>query len=220
MKKDFIKLLEEDIEKLHLTKHPFYKLWDKGELNLRALQAYTKQYYAFVAEFPRLVSKVHSNTPDMKDRLLILDNLNEEEDKNLPHEELWLRFADGIGVSRKNIRTKLLPETRRLVETLRKVCSRELTEGSAALLAYEAQIPQIAKIKKEGLRKFYNLTSKRALEFFEVHEVTDIEHQKTWKKLIKKHTKTKEQKEKTQKALNTSLRVMWGMLTGVYQKYC
>ncbi len=220
MKRDFVQLLEKDIHKKHLSKHKFYQLWNEGEISLEALRGYAQQYYKFVSEFPRLVSRVHSNTPDEEDRMLILDNLNEEEDKDLPHTELWLRFAEGIGVKRNKIDVKMLPETKGMLDSLRKLSSKSFLEGAAALLAYEAQVPDIAALKMQGLKKHYNLKDKNSLEFFEVHSAVDIEHQKTWKKLITKHAKTKEQKAKVRRALNTSLESMWSMLDGVYRKYC
>ena len=220
MGKNFIKTLESDIRKTHLSKHKFYQLWNEGKLSIDALRGYTQQYYQFVSEFPRFVSGVHSNTPYAEDRMLILENLNEEEDKKLSHEELWLRFAEGIGVKRAKINSKMLPETKNLVNGLRNLCSKSFLEGSAALLAYEAQIPEIAKLKMDGLKKHYNLKSKRALEFFKVHSKVDIEHQKTWKKIIANHANTKSQKIKVRKSLNKSLKAMWNMLDGVYREYC
>ena len=217
---NFIKLLEKDIDKKHLTKHKFYELWNEGKISIEALQGYAQQYYKFVSEFPRFVSRVHSNTPYEEDRMAILDNLNEEEDKNLPHAELWLRFAEGIGVKRNIIDAKMLPETSKMLVEVRKLCSENFLEGSAAILAYEAQISEIAKLKMDGLRKHYNLKDARSLEFFEVHGKVDIEHQKTWKNIIAKHTKTKGQKAMARKALNRSLKAMWQMLDGIYRQYC
>jgi len=220
MQKNFIHTLERDIRAKHLTQHPFYKAWDRGEVPMKALKEYARQYFLFVSEFPRLVSRVHANTRDLDDRIAILDNLNEEEDPKLPHEELWLRFAEGLGIKRSEMNPKPLPETKKMLATLRRLCDKGIAEGSAALLAYEAQIPEIARIKKEGLVKFYNCTTKRALKFFNVHQVADIEHQKTWKRLIKKHATTPTAQKETRAALDTSLDAMWNMLTGVEKAWC
>lgn len=220
MKNSFIKQLEKDIDKRHLSKHEFYQLWNEGKVSVEALQGYAQQYYKFVSEFPRFVSRVHSNTPYENDRIAILENLNEEEDKNLPHAELWLRFAEGIGVKRNKINAKSLPETSKMLTQLRGLASRNFVEGCAALLAYEAQIPDIAKLKMDGLKKHYDLNNARALEFFKVHSKVDVEHQKTWKKIIAKHAKTKGQRAKIRKTLNSSLNAMWLMLDGVYREYC
>ena len=220
MQNKIISELEADIKKKHLSKHEFYQLWNDGKITVEALRGYARQYYHFVSEFPMLVSSVHSKTPYEEDRILILDNLNEEENKDLPHSELWLRFAEGIGVKRDKINARMLPETREMIDEIRKLTSKGFLEGSAALLAYEAQISEIAKLKADGLKKHYNLKSKNALEFFTVHGKVDIEHQKTWKKIIAKHAKTKSQKTRVRKAMNRSLDAMWKMLDGIYREYC
>ena len=220
MKNSIIKTLERDIQEKHLSKHKFYELWNEGKVSLDAIRAYAQQYYKFVSEFPRFVSRVHSNTPYEEDRLIILENLNEEENKELPHSELWLRFAEGIGVKRSKMNVQMLPETKKMLNELRKLTSKNFLEGSAAILAYEAQISEIAKLKMDGLKKHYNVTGKKTLEFFDVHSEVDIEHQNTWKKIIEKHAKTKKQKAIARKALNKSLKAMWHMLDGVYRAYC
>lgn len=220
MKNSFIKILENDIEKKHLSKHKFYQLWNDGKVSMEALRAYSQQYYKFVEEFPRLVSRVHANTPELNDRLAMLDNLSEEENPKMPHENLWIDFAQGLGIKRDKINTKDLPETKKSLENLKKLCSGNFLEGSAALLAYEAQIPEIAELKMNGLIKHYGIKDKKSLKFFKVHSKVDIEHQKTWKRIIAKHTKTSQQKTMIRKALNKSLDSMNLLLDGVYSKYC
>jgi len=217
---NFIKLLEKDIAEKHLSKHPFYQLWNEGKVSMEALKAYSQQYYQFVEAFPKLVSRVHSNTPDMSSRLMILENLNEEENEKMPHSDLWLDFAEGLGVKRDKIDAEALPETRKALSELKKICANDFLAGTAALLAYEAQISDIAELKMKGLIKHYHIKDKKALKFFRVHKKVDIEHQKTWKKMIGKHAKTSLQKAQVREALNKSLKAMHLLLDGVYKKYC
>lgn len=220
MEKSVIKLLEKDIRERHLSKHKFYQLWNDGKVSMEALRGYAQQYYKFVSEFPRLVSRVHSNTPYEEERMMILENLNEEENPKLPHSELWLRFADGLGLKRDEMGAKMLPETRKMIAEMQKLSSSDFLDGSAALLAYESQIPEIARLKMDGLKKHYGMKNARALEFFKVHGKVDIEHQKTWKRIIARHANTKERKARVRKSLNSSLNAMWAMLDGVYREYC
>jgi len=216
-----IEQLEEDLRAKHLSRHPLYRSWSAGTLPMTALQSYAVQYYHFVALWPRLVSRVHSETPYLKDRLEILDNLREEEDRELPHEELWLRFAEGIGVDRKRISDdKVLSETRYALATFKRLCAGSYVRGAAALLAYEAQISDIAQLKQAGLRQFYNVSTPKTLEFFKVHAVVDIEHQKTWKNLIARRATTGRLKDSARLSLRSSLDAMWGLLDGVYRKHC
>lgn len=220
MGKNVIKLLERDIKEKHLSKHKFYQLWNEGKVSMDALRGYAQQYHQFVSEFPRLVSRVHSNTPYEEERLMILENLNEEENPKLPHSELWLRFADGLGLKRSDMNTKMLPETKKMIAELHQLSSTDFLKGAAALLGYESQISEIAKLKMNGLKKHYGIKDARSLEFFKVHGKVDIEHQKTWKKIIARHARTKEQRARVRKSLNRSMKAMWTMLDGVYREYC
>ena len=220
MGKNVIKLLEKDIKEKHLSKQKFYQLWNEGKVSIDALRGYAQQYHKFVSEFPRLVSRVHSNTPYEEERLMILENLNEEENPKLPHSELWLRFAYGLGLKRNEMDAKMLPETKKMIAEMQKLSSNDFLEGAAALLGYESQISEIAKLKMDGLKKHYGMKDARALEFFKVHGKVDIEHQKTWKKMIARHARTKAQQARVRKSLNKSLKAMWTMLDGVYREYC
>ena len=45
-----------------------------------------------------------------------------------------------------------------------------------SLYTYERQIPEIAETKIQGLKKFYGVSSKEGLEFFEAHKSADVIH--------------------------------------------
>ena len=51
-----------------------------------------------------------------------------------------------------------------------------MTEGLAALYAYESQIPEVSKTKREGLAAFYGIADEDATRFFSVHEEADVWH--------------------------------------------
>ncbi|MDD9953052.1 MAG: CADD family putative folate metabolism protein [Candidatus Woesearchaeota archaeon] len=217
---NIIAQLEADIQHRHLSQHQFYQLWNEGKVSKEALQEYAKEYFQFVQLFPRLVSRIHSNTPDEADRLKILENLNEEENPELPHTELWVRFAEGIGVSREDMfNTKPLPATKKMLATMQELADKSYLEGCAAVLGYEGQISEIAILKQKGLEQHYDIHDKRALEFFEEHGEVDLEHQKTWKELIAKNA-TEEQYPAIRNAIKTSLDAQWKLLDGIYDAYC
>src|SRR4051795_6095351 len=95
--------LDQMIDQRHLLKHPFYTKWAGGTLPIEALQEYARQYYAFESAMPRFLSALHTRTADKAVRQEILDNLWDEEHGQDNHAELWLRFAEGIGVSRDDV---------------------------------------------------------------------------------------------------------------------
>ena len=96
-----------------MLKHPFYVAWTEGKLSKSVLAEYAKQYYAHVRAFPTYVSGVHSRCDDVSIRQQLLENLIEEERGEENHPELWLRFAEALGVTREDVRAaELLPSTK------------------------------------------------------------------------------------------------------------
>ena len=154
-------------------------------MSREALADYTRQYYHHVAAFPTYLSAVHAHCEDQATRKQLLSNLIDEEAGTPNHPELWLQFAEGLGVSKEDVQTaEKWPETQELIETFRDVCSRDTADGIAALYAYESQIPAVAESKIEGLRKHYGFTNPRHDEYFSVHVEADREHSATERTLL------------------------------------
>ncbi len=175
-------MLLEEIDRLiqgrSLLDHPFYARWVAGTLPLDRLREYARQYYAFESNFPRFLSALHSRCEDREVRAALLENLWDEEHGEANHAELWLRFAEGLGVSRVSVREAgWNPSTTALVEGYRRVAGEApVAAGVAALYAYERQVPAVAASKIDGLRRFYGITEGPALQFFELHAHLDVEH--------------------------------------------
>ena len=175
---DLLDRIDAMIDERHLLKHPFYTKWAEGTLPREALQEYSRQYYAFESAMPRFLSAIHSRTESAPVRQHLLDNLWDEEHGRVNHAELWLRFAEGIGVDRDDVRSaEPNAATQALVDTYSELSrGASVAEGVAALYAYERQVPQVAGSKIDGLKRHYELDDKRALAFFVVHGEMDIEH--------------------------------------------
>ncbi len=168
-----------------LLKHPFYQAWSTGTLPAERLCEYARQYFHFEAEFPRLLSAIHTRIADPEVRQHILENLWDEEHGERNHRVLWLNFAEALGVSRAEVEaTTPNAETRALIDHYR-LASREapIPEALAALFAYEGQVPDIAWEKIRGLREHYGFTPPQ-FEFFSVHLAADIAHAGTELALI------------------------------------
>ena len=103
---------------MNLLNHPFYKEWTAGKLPLQRLHNYAVQYYHHVAAFPRYLSGIHTGCEDLLTRQALLENLIDEERGGENHPELWLRFAEALGVTREMVLdSEPLPATRALVDT-------------------------------------------------------------------------------------------------------
>src|SRR3954471_6096267 len=130
--------IDRQIAAKHLLTHPFYLAWTRGELSRAALAAYARPYYHHVAAFPTCLYARQAKRDDKPTRGQLLDNLIAEEAGSPNHPELWLQFAECLGVTKAGAQsTEKWNETNNLIETFRSICSKGSTaDGLAALYAY------------------------------------------------------------------------------------
>ena len=182
-----LELIDNDVAEKHLLKHPFYLAWTRGELSREALTDYARQYYHHVAAFPTYLSAVHAKCDNQVIRKELLSNLIDEEAGSPNHPELWLKFAQGLGLSAPDVQhAEKQPETYNLIDTFRSVCRDGSTaEGLAALYAYESQIPEICESKIEGLQRHYGCNDPEHYHYFTVHIEADREHSAAERKMLR-----------------------------------
>lgn len=211
---DFINKLNAELDIHHLLKHPFYKAWSEGKLDIETLKKYSEQYYHHVDAFPRYISTIHSKCDDIESRQVLLGNLTEEEKGPENHPELWLRFAEGLGTTRSEVKGATLnQQTKELVEGYYELAGESYAKGLGALYAYERQVPEVAKSKIDGLEKFYGITTEQALKFFNVHITADEWHSQECADLIKKLS-PKDQQIAANGALEGA-KLLWKFLDGM-----
>src|SRR5436853_6768093 len=105
MSEHHLQQIDSRIAAKHVLQHSFYLAWARGELSREALADYARQYYHHVAAFPTYLSAVHAHCDDQPTRRQLLSNLIDEEAGSPNHPELWLQFAEGLGVSKADIQT-------------------------------------------------------------------------------------------------------------------
>ncbi len=206
---------QEILDKFHLLKHPFYQNWSEGKLSMETLKRYAEQYYHHVDAFPRYISTIHSKCEDLPSRQILLANLNDEEAGEENHPELWLRFAEKLGATREAVKnvTKL-ENTNALIHGYFNLTKTSYAMGLGALYAYERQVPDVAKSKIDGLRKFYNLDSEEGLKFFTVHITVDEWHSSEILDLIM--MQPTEQKIESFDGAIRGAKLLWGFLDGIH----
>ena len=206
------------IAERRLLDHPFYTTWIKGELTREALERYAEQYYHWVAAFPTLLSSIHGNTPDLATRQVILENLIDEERGPENHPELWLRFCDALGLDRDAVlRRELLPETREVIATYRRLCREAVPVAAlAAVYAYESQQPEVMATKRAGLTTHYGVTSGH--DYFVQHETIDVEHSAAERRLILANA-ADDDAETICETVRVGLDATYTLLDGVYHRY-
>jgi pyrroloquinoline-quinone synthase len=209
--------LDAAIAEKSLLKHPFYQDWQAGKLSREALQLYASQYYRHVEAFPKTLRVLAARTTGSL-RDTVMENLAEEENPDAPHPKLWRDFAAALGVAEDDIAfCPSLPGTQAVVTTFREICGdRPVAEAVATLYAYEAQVPEIAATKIDGLKKFYGVTQPEALAYFTIHEQADKVHRAAWRGWLEEHADGNDDEilATAQEALNA----LWGALDAVHCK--
>jgi len=203
----------------NLLKHPFYQDWQAGKLSRQSLQLYAAQYYQHVEAFPKHL-RVLAERADESLKLVVLENLAEEENPAQPHPQLWRDFAAALGVSAEDITASpSLPGTQNVVHTFREICAnRPVAEAVAALYAYESQVPEIAATKIDGLNRFYGISDRKGTAYFSVHEEADKAHRSAWRNWLAENAVGNE--EQILATANDALNALWGALDAVHSGSC
>jgi pyrroloquinoline-quinone synthase len=207
--------LDAAIAEKNLLNHPFYQDWQAGKLSRESLQLYASQYYRHVEAFPRHLRVLAARTEGPL-RATVVENLAEEENPEAPHPKLWRDFAAAVGVHVDDISCcPALPGTQAVVSTFREICGdRPVAEAVATLYAYEAQVPEIAATKIDGLKKFYGVDKPEALAYFTVHEEADKHHRAAWRAWLEEHAEGSE--DEIVATAREALDALWGALDAVH----
>ncbi|RPG98993.1 MAG: CADD family putative folate metabolism protein [Candidatus Pelagibacter sp. TMED106] len=214
----FSKELNKKLDQYHLLNHPFYKSWNEGKLNREIIKDYAEQYYQHVKAFPRYISATHSLCEDIEKRKILLENLQDEEHPEGDHPKLWKNFALSVGANEREIeKVKKYQFTKDLIDNFFKQARLSYAEGLGSLYTYERQVPEIAETKIQGLKKYYGVSTKKGLEFFEVHKAADIHHRKECEKLL--DSMSKSEQEKAEKAALSTAKYLWNFLSGMSEKH-
>jgi len=204
------------INERHLLKHPFYQAWMAGTLSRETLRDYAAQYFHHVDRFPRYIGAIHSFCENAADRVKLLENLDDEEGRahGTPHPDLWLQFAEGMGVSRDQVRATVpRAAIQKVTDTFFALARSSYAEGLGALYAYESQVPEVATSKIEGLKNRYGIHDAKTLEFFTVHEAADVEHRAVIGEMLEKLPV--EQKALARAAAEKAATALWDFLSDV-----
>ena len=130
---EFFEQLEARIGKYDLLCHPFYKAWAAGELSRDDLREYAQHYYHHVEAFPSYLAALGLRLEDGELRRAVLANMCDEKGvegrpgkDSVPHSDLWLDFAEGMGSSRNLEWHTPVPEIRQLIRHFHRVASEGL----------------------------------------------------------------------------------------------
>ena len=219
----FFEQLEASIARHDLLCHPFYRAWAAGELTRDDLREYARQYYHHVEAFPCYLAELAVRLDEGELRRAVLANMCDEkglargnEKNSVPHAELWLDFAEGMGATQDMRGHKPLPEINSLLRDFHRVASEGAPEEAlAAFYVYESQVPRVAKEKERGLREMYGADNKTC-GYFALHATADIHHSNVWRNQLENRLAANP--EGAQAALDAAehtAELLWQALDGI-----
>ena len=186
--------------------HPFYQRWQKGKVPHEVLQEYARQYYHYERALPTLLRTAMEHMEEGPDKEAVARVLEDESSNPKPHADLWLDFAEGLGLDRDEVRSaEPTARTRNLVETYTTLANKGADEGLGAIYAYESQFAAVAAAKGDGLRSHYGVEDSKATSFFDLHADLDEHHARVMRSAFSDTARSQE-------AAGLALEAWWRML--------
>ena len=196
--------IEESRATHNVLEHPFYVRWSAGELSRDELARYAGQYRHATEALARLCRQTAETAPEAR-RDEIATHAEEEE----AHVGLWDDFVDAAG---GEIGAEPTPETAE--------CVSEWTAPDgylaqlARLYAIESGQPEISRVKRDGLARFYGINGGPGGEYFRVHEESDHAHAEESRRLIEE-AMTPQDEDALVEAAEAAFVANWRLLDGV-----
>ena len=196
--------IEESRARHNVLEHPFYVRWSAGELSADELARYAGQYRHATEAIARLCADAADAAPSAR-----RDEIEGHAEEEQAHIKLWDAFVEATG---GEIGAEPTPETAD--------CVRAWTEPNgylaalARLYAIESGQPEISRIKREGLARFYGIDGGSGSEYFEVHERSDDAHAEESRRLISAEMDPADE-DAIVEAAESAFRANWRLLDGV-----
>ncbi len=169
--------IDKMIDEQSVLQHPFYQAMLKGELSSEALAVFAWGYYPYIETFPYFLELALIHPQSEEIRNILLENLREELAVPAPHTELWLSFAQGLGLDPSELlNAQILPEVAESIDSFSQLCRTNLLSALLALYTYERQQPELSAVNLKSLQEHYNIHSAQALSYFSVHLEIDLHH--------------------------------------------
>lgn len=216
---DVITQLDERIRSRSILGHPFYVAWQRGELNREQLRTYARVYFPHVAAFPGYLETAIAGAIDPMIRAELERNLADEMGHPKPHSELWLDFAEELGLNRRDVAAGVPhPSTAAVVRTFGQAARESTPAALAALYAYESQQPEVSHEKIQGLREHYGVQSARALAYFELHSTMDTGHREGEREALGRCLETGPCADAIARGADAGLSAYWQLLDGICEE--
>ena len=188
----------------NVLEHPFYVRWSEGDLSADELARYAGQYRHATEALAKLCADTAHLAPDAH-----RDEIERHAQEEQEHIGLWDGFVEAAG---GEIGAEPTAETAECVRTW--TAPGGYLTALARLYAIESGQPEISKIKREGLSRFYGIDGGAGSEYFKVHEASDDAHAEESRRLIEEAMQAADE-DAVVEAAETAFRANWRLLDGV-----
>jgi len=158
---------------------------------------------------------------------MLLENMVEEEGEDLfggkypSHCELWLRFANGLGIASDDmLNYEPLPGIRAALEMY--VALVQQSHWAVAIgtgLVFEGGGPKRMKEEREAFERYYPWIPLSSLEFFRAHEYHDKGHGDMVTQVIKQHCMDEGLQNAMRDAVRQRADIMWLQNDSIYHAF-
>ena len=158
---------------------------------------------------------------------MLLENMVEEEGEDLfggkypSHRDLWVQFAEGIGIGRDDILNyEPLPGIRAALEMY--VSLVQQSHWAVAIgtgLVFEGGGPKRMKEERQALEKYYTWIPTSCLDFFRAHEYHDEGHGNMVVDVIKQHCMEEKLQHEMREAVKQRADIMWLQNDCIYNAF-
>jgi pyrroloquinoline-quinone synthase len=219
--------LQHLLQQRHPRPHPIRQLLLSGRLDKEQLRWWAKNQFHEFRNIHRFFGFRYQKCPIPALRRLLLENMVEEEGEDLfggkypSHPDLWMKFAEGLGIPRDEILNyEPLPGIRAALEMY--VSLVQQSHWAVAIgtgLVFEGGGPKRMREEREALEKYYSWIPADSLDFFRAHEYHDEGHGNMVVEVIKQHCMEVHLQNEMREAVRQRADIMWLQNDCIYNAF-
>ena len=224
---ELIAELQNALQQRHPRPHPIRQLLLSGRLPKEQLQWWARNQFHEFRNIHRFFGIRYQKCPIPALRRMLLENMVEEEGEDLfggkypSHRDLWVQFAEGIGIAADDIlHYEPLPGIRAALEMY--VSLVDQSHWAVAIgtgLVFEGGGPKRMKEEREALEKHYSWIPLSCLDFFRAHEYHDEGHGNMVIDVIKQHCMEEKLQREMRSAVEQRADIMWLQNDSIYNAF-
>ncbi len=219
--------LHDTLRRRHPRPHPLRQLLLSGRLTKDQLQWWARNQFHEFRNIHRFFGIRYHKCPVPELRRLLLENMVEEEGEDLfggkypSHRELWVQFANGLGISSEDILNyEPLPGIRAALEMyVSLVQQSHWVVAIGTGLVFEGGGPMRMKEEREAIEKYYSWVPLSSLDFFRAHEYHDAGHGDMVTNVIRQHCMEEALQQEMRAAVGQRADIMWLQNDCIYHAF-